>query len=162
MSDPKAEPSPLALALGRIPTGLYLVTTQGPSGPQGFIGSFVMQMGFTPPVVCVGVGKERGPLAAMRQHGTFALSILDAQSQGVMGAFFKKYEQGQGPFDAVAHSPAPGGSPVLDEALAWLDCKLTGEHELADHIVVFGEVQAGSLQHPGDPSIHLRKDGLGY
>ncbi|MFT5288207.1 MAG: flavin reductase (DIM6/NTAB) family NADH-FMN oxidoreductase RutF [Planctomycetota bacterium] len=162
MSDSTPPPSHLALSLGRMPTGLYLVTTKTPDGPVGFIGSFVMQMGFKPPTLCVGVGKERGPLAAMRAHGSFAVSILDAKSQGLMGAFFKKYEDGSGPFDQVEHKAAPSGAPIITGALAWMDCSISGEHELDDHVVVFGTVEAGELLREGDPSIHLRKNGLSY
>ena len=153
--------SPLARALGRIPTGLYLVTTNGPDGPLGFVGSFVMQVGFEPPTVCVAVGKERGPLAALRESGRFALSILDGDSSGLMGAFFKKRPEGETPFDELKHQPTPGGVPCFPEALAWLDCRLTGEHDAGDHVVVFGVAEAAEARE-GDPSIHLRKNGLGY
>lgn len=151
-------PSPLARALGRIPTGLYLVTCRDGEAPLGFIGSFVTQVGFEPPTVCVAVGSERGPLSAIREGGRFAISILDGQSRGVMGPFFKS----ERPFDEVAWESAPGGSPVLTEALAWLECELTGEHPVGDHVVVFGAVTDAALLREGDPSIHLRKNGLGY
>ena len=121
-----------------------------------------MQLGFEPPTVCVAVGKGRGPLDAIRASGRFGLSILDGDSSGLMGAFFKKYEGDETPFDALKTETAPGGSPVFPEALAWLECSVTGEHELGDHIVVFGEVTDGSQAREGDPSVHLRKNGLGY
>ena len=156
------EISPLASALGRIPTGLYIVTTTTDDGPIGFVGSFVIQLGFDPPTVCVAIGKDRGPLAAVRASGRFGLSILDGDSSGLMGPFFKKYEGGETPFDALAVESAPGGSPILPEALAWLECKVTGEHELGDHVVVFGEVTDGAQTREGDPSVHLRKNGLSY
>lgn len=156
------EPTPLARALGRIPTGLYIVTTQHDGAPLGFVGSFVMQVGLEPPTVCVAIGRDREHLAAVRATGKFAISILDGDSQGLMGAFFKKYEEG-GPFDALETESAPGGSTVLPGALAWLECELSGEHDTGgDHIVVFGRVTAGSTARDGDPAVHLRKNGLGY
>ncbi len=158
----KTELTPLALALGRIPTGLYLVTTRDGDAPLGFVGSFVMQVGFQPPTVCVAVGKSRGPLAALRESGRFAVSILDSASSDLMKPFFKPAGPGGGPFDAVAHSAAPGGSPVLDGALAWLECAVSGEHEVGDHVVVFGTVEHAEQLRAGDPAIHLRKNGLGY
>lgn len=154
--------SPLAAALGRIPTGLYLVTTATDDGPVGFVGSFVMQLGFEPPTVGVAVGRGRGPLEAIRATGRFALSVLDGPSSGLMGPFFKKYEGGESPFDGLNVEAAPGGSPIFPEALAWLECTVSGEHELGDHVVVFGEVQDGAQARAGDPSVHLRKNGLGY
>ena len=41
-------------------------------------------------------------------------------------------------------------------------CEVTGEHPVGDHVVVFGAVTHAALLREGDPSIHLRKNGLGY
>ena len=150
--------SPTALALGRIPTGLYIVSTASEEGPLGFLGSFLIQVGFEPPTVCVAVGKDRKPLEAIRASGRFGVSILDAESRGLMGAFFKS----ETPFEEVDSKAAPGGSPVLTGALAWLECEVTGEHEVGDHVVIFGKVSDAELMREADPAVHLRKNGLGY
>jgi flavin reductase (DIM6/NTAB) family NADH-FMN oxidoreductase RutF len=47
-------------------------------------------------------------------------------------------------------------------ALAWLECRLTGEHATGDHVIVFGTVEHGGLLRAGDPAVHLRKNGLAY
>jgi flavin reductase (DIM6/NTAB) family NADH-FMN oxidoreductase RutF len=160
-----ADLSPIARALGRVPTGLYIVSTESAAdggAPMGFVGSFVMQVGFDPPTVCVAVGKGRSPLEAIRARGSFGVSILDGPSQGVMGRFFKQLPEGESPFDGLELVHAAGGTPVLADALAWLECRVTGEHDTGDHVVVFGEVTDGAGVREGDPAIHLRKDGLGY
>lgn len=155
-------PSPLARALGRIPCGLYIVSTRQDGIHQGFLASLLIQTGFEPPTVCVAIGKGRAALDAVRETGSFAVSILDGASQGLMKPFFKPVEPGTSPFDGLAGSDAPSGCRVLDESLAWLDCTLTGEHAVGDHVVVFGEVTAGAVLREGDPSVHLRKNGLSY
>lgn len=157
-----AELSPIALALGRVPTGLFLVTSGSTAQPTGFVGSFVMQVGLQPPVIAVAVGKERAHLAAIRASGRFGVSVIDKASESVMGRFFRKYEPGQSPFDGLALAYGAQGTPVIATALAWMECKLTGEHATADHVVVFGEVVDAQLCRSGDPSVHLRKNGLGY
>jgi len=159
---PSAEPPPFARALGRIPSGLFVVTTRSGGQPVGFVASFVQQVGFEPPTVCVAVGKERSPLEALRASGSFGISVLDAASEKLMGRFFKKYGPGEGPFDGLEVLDTDGGAPVLAGALAWLDCRVCGEHALADHVVVFGEVTGGELAREGDPSVHLRRNGLSY
>jgi flavin reductase (DIM6/NTAB) family NADH-FMN oxidoreductase RutF len=159
---PSTEPTPFARALGRIPSGLFVVTARHAGEPLGFVASFVQQVGFQPPTLSVAVARERSHLAAIRAAGAFAVSILDPASEKLMGRFFKKHAPGEGPFDGLAVTDASSGSPVLDEALAWLDCRLAGEHELADHVVLFGEVVAGALAREGDPSVHLRRNGLSY
>jgi len=157
-----SSPAPLALALGRVPTGLYVVTTLKDGRPLGFVGSFLMQASFAPPTITVAIAEGREHLAAIRAHGRFAVSVLDGDSQGLMGAFFKRYEPGKSAFDGLAHEPTPGGLLVLSQALAWLECRVSGEHASGDHVVVFGAVEHGALLRAGDPAIHLRKNGLAY
>ena len=55
-----------------------------------------------------------------------------------MAAFFKRYEPGTSPFDALEHRPSPNGLALLGGALAWFECKVSGEHASGDHVVVFG------------------------
>ncbi len=157
-----AEPTPLARALGRVPTGLFIVATKGPEKPLGFVASFVVQVGFQPPTVSVAVGQDRDHLEAIRASGRFAVSILDKESAGLMGPFFMQYEDDETAFDHVAHEDSPGGMPILTGSLAWLDCAVSGEHDAGDHVVVFGTVENADLLREGDPTIHLRKDGLSY
>jgi flavin reductase (DIM6/NTAB) family NADH-FMN oxidoreductase RutF len=159
---PEIELSPTARALGRIPSGLYIVTTLTAGRPSGFLGSFVVQLGLDPPTVGVAIAKERPYLAAIRAHGRFALSILDGPSRGLMAAFLKKPVPGRTPFDDLRILETPAGLPALADALAWIDCRVDGEHALADHVVVFGTVTAGALLREGEPATHVRKNGLGY
>jgi flavin reductase (DIM6/NTAB) family NADH-FMN oxidoreductase RutF len=79
-----------------------------------------------------------------------------------MGRFFRKHPPGTTAFDGLAVEHAAGGTPVLADALAWLECRLSGEHDAGDHVVVFGDVTDGKLQRQADPLIHLRKSGAIY
>jgi flavin reductase (DIM6/NTAB) family NADH-FMN oxidoreductase RutF len=153
---------PLARALGRIPSGLFIVTTVGTQGPIGFLGSFVQQVGFAPPTLAVAVAAGREHLAGMRASRHFAVSVLDAASKHAMPPFFGKLAPGQTPFDVLAHHTSAHGPAVLSEALAWVVCRVRGEHDLGDHVVVFGEALEGDLAREGEPSVHLRKNGLSY
>jgi 3-hydroxy-9,10-secoandrosta-1,3,5(10)-triene-9,17-dione monooxygenase reductase component len=154
-----ADLSPMAQALARVPTGIYLLTTRAGDEPLGLVASFVMQVGFEPPTVMTAVGSDRDHLAAIRASGRFAISVLDEQSSSLMGAFFSK--QGS-PFDTLDNEDSPGGMPVFKDALAWLDCRVSGEHDAGDHVAVFGVVETARLLREGDPSVHFRKNGLSY
>lgn len=154
--------SPTARALGRIPSGLFIVTTIGQRGASGFLGSFVMQTGFDPPTVCLAIGKSRPHLLEVRASGRFALSILDPKSRGAMAPFVRKLGEGESPFDGLSLAKTPHGLSVLSESLAWIECRVSGEHATGDHVVVFGEVTAAEVLREGEPCTHVRKDGLRY
>jgi len=151
----------VAEALGRIPSGLFVVATRGADGPLGFVGSFVQQVAFEPPTVMVAIAAGREHLAAVRRSGRFAVSILGEDDKALMRPFFKAPASGT-PFDALATETTPGGLPVLAEALAWLDCRLVGEHNAGDHVVVFGAVEAAARLADGEPAVHVRRNGLAY
>lgn len=157
------DPTPLARALGRVPTGLYIVSTKDSDGtPMGFLGSFLVQVGFEPPTLCVAIAQGRDHLDAIRATKSFGVSILDDASKGLMAGFFRPPPEGETPFDGIETSAAPSGSTVLSGALAWLDCEYTGEHDAGDHVVVFGRVTEGQMLREGEPATHVRKNGLSY
>jgi flavin reductase (DIM6/NTAB) family NADH-FMN oxidoreductase RutF len=157
----RPEPNPIARALGRIPSGIFIVTATHERKPVGFVGSFVMQMGFEPPTVCVAVAKDRKQLDDLRAGGRFALSILDAQSRKLMASFLKYGDDGTA-FDHMKVGRTRSGLPVILDALAWVDCVIRGEHATGDHVVLFGEVVEGAVLRDGEPCVHVRKDGLAY
>jgi flavin reductase (DIM6/NTAB) family NADH-FMN oxidoreductase RutF len=159
---PPVDISPVARALGRIPSGLFIVTTLENGRPSGFLGSFLMQVGFEPPTLCIAIGKSRPQLADIRASGRFAISVLDPKSRPLMAPFARKSPDGASPFDGIALSKTPAGLAALSDALAWLECRVVGEHATGDHVVVFGEVTAGDVAREGEPCTHVRKNGLSY
>lgn len=157
-----SEPSPLARALGRLPSGLFIVTSLREERPVGFLGSLVQELGFDPPTLCLAVARERAPLADLRAAGRFTLSQLDAASRSRMAPFLKRVPEGGSPYDGLALGRAPSGIPYLAEALSWLDCRIVGEHEAGDHVVLIAVAEAGALLREGEPHVHLRRNGLSY
>ena len=62
----------------------------------------------------------------------------------------------------VAHHPAPvTGSPILDEATGWLDCRVRSEQPAGDHVLVIAEVVEAGLQHAGK-TLTLEETGFRY
>ena len=94
-------------ALGRIPTGLYIVTTLQGQDPIGFVASFLMQIAFDPPGVCMAIAKERPHLEAIRRSGVFGVSILGESSSKLMAPFLRRTKED--PFGELRTSTAAGG-----------------------------------------------------
>lgn len=159
---PPADTQELARALGRIPSGLFIVTTLRAGRPEGLLGSFVMQASLAPPMLTVAVGQGRPFLADLRAAGRFAVSVLDARSRKAMAPFARRQPEGETPFEGLEIAHTASGLPVLAAALAWVECRVTGEHPAGDHVVLFGEVVDGRLARDGEPHVHVRKNGLNY
>ena len=148
----------LGKALGRLPVGLFVVGIDPGNGEPalGLVASLLTQVGLQPPTICVAIGKERDHFPTVMERGSFAVSILGDNNSGLMGNFFRPVAAGQSPFDELATQTTSQGHPVLTEALAWIEVKVTGSHEIGDHQVVFAEVIAGEQMREGEPAIHLR------
>ena len=61
-----------------------------------------------------------------------------------------------GKFAGVGHSPSPLGNPVLDNALAWVDCELHQEYDGGDHTIVVGAVRALGARPDAEPLLFYK------
>jgi flavin reductase (DIM6/NTAB) family NADH-FMN oxidoreductase RutF len=154
----------LAAALGRIPSGLFIVTWRAADADRAMLASWVMQVGFAPPLVSVAVGNGRELLAAARAGAAFAVSILADSQRSLLSRFGKPLAEGEDPFAGLVTARTPAGLAVLGEAAGWLECRAVGETSApgADHVVVLGRVEAGGGQPNTPPLVHLRRNGLKY
>src|SRR3990170_4340927 len=80
-------------ALGRVPSGVFILTTQHQGQHSAMMASWVQQISFAPPMVLVAVAPERPIAQLIRQSGRLALSILGEQD----GPLMKKYARGVSP-----------------------------------------------------------------
>ena len=154
--------SDLARALGRIPSGLFVVSAGSGAEATGFLASFVQQLGFEPPVLGVAVKPARPAATLIREHGAFAVAVIDEACKDLIGHFARGFPPGAPAFEGITCGHSESGVPYPSDALAVLDCKLVGEGCWSDHLLFVGEVIAGTCREGADPMIHLRKNGLGY
>lgn len=152
----------LAAALGRVASGLFIVTFRRDDAETGLLASWVQQCSFDPPGVTIAIKKGR-PVSKWLQAGTlFAVNILDDAQTDMIVHFGRGFELSEPAFDNIAVDRPSTGAPVLREALAYLQCRIVSTHSVGDHDLAFGEVVDGRLLNDGQPMIHIRKNGLHY
>ncbi len=151
----------LKAALGRIPSGLYVVGAVHEGRRVGMLCSFVEQAGFEPPMISIALGVDR-PLRGVLESGQlFAVNILGVEDKKLLAAFATGREED--PFAAFTLVKNGHGLPQLAEALAWLACRPRGSVPAGDHVVYVAEVVEGCLHREGsEPMIRVRKNGLSY
>ena len=134
-------------ALLMIPYGLYVLTSR--HGDQVGAGTvnWVTQTSFSPPLVAMGVKKDSGIYAALKQSGTFALSFLATGQKDAAFAFFKPTNVDGDTINGQAFTTFETGNPVISSAAAWVEGRIVGEVDTGDHSCVVGEVtNAGTLR----------------
>ncbi len=97
-----------------------------------------------PPLILVCVNRHSSIHQTVLECGSFAVSMLSARQEHV-ARYFADHSRprGSAEFDAVGWAPGPRtGAPVLDGALAWVDCALAASYDGGDHAIFVGSVLA--------------------
>lgn len=151
-------------ALGRISSGLYIITAQKGDVSSAMLASWVSQASFQPLGFTVAVAKDRAIESLMQVGDTFVLNILEEGNYAaLMKHFLKRFPPGGDRFAGIRTRPAQNGSPVLGDALAYLECTVTSRMEVSDHWVVYCTVEEGKVSDPdGVTAVHHRKVGTYY
>ncbi len=151
-------------ALGKIVGSLCVVTTQQGDLGGGMLASWVSQATFNPPGFTVAVAKERAIESLLHTDASFVLNILqEGNEKTLMKQFLKPFAPGEDRFANLAVKRAENGSPILQDALAYLECRVANRMECSDHWVIYAVADIGEvLQNSGVTAIHHRKSGSHY
>lgn len=151
-----------AQAVGRIVGSLCVVTTTQDDITSAMLASWVSQATFNPPGLTVAVAKDRAIESLLHEGAPFVLNIL-AEGKQLRRRFMKNFPPGADRFEGVEIDTASNGCPVLNEALAYLECRVSSRMECGDHWVVYATAAAGKVLDPaGTTAVHYRKSGSNY
>ena len=152
----------LGLAIGAIPSGLFIVTSQQNGKTATMLASWVQQAGFNPPSVTIAVAKER-PIESFLTVGSPVVVNIAEKGQGkIIGHFAKGFAPDVDPFEDLDTATAPSGQPYLTDAIAYLDATVTSSLDAGDHVLILATISTGERLREGESAIHTRKNGFKY
>lgn len=151
-------------AVGRIVGSLCVLTAKEGDRASAMLASWVAQASFNPPGLTIAVAKERAVETLTHTGNKFVLNILkEGNHLGLMKHFLKPFGPGQDRFADVAVQEAENGSPILTDALAYLECSVQNRMESGDHWLVYATVENGKLlDNDGVTAVHHRKSATYY
>jgi flavin reductase (DIM6/NTAB) family NADH-FMN oxidoreductase RutF/DNA-binding IclR family transcriptional regulator len=126
--------------LGHFPTGVAVITAMSKDGRPVGMAAFL-------PAVTSTTWPQ------IEASGGFCVNILSAEQEAWSRSFGRS---GADKFAGVSWYPSPNGAPVLEDALAWIDCHLYRVDQAGDHYVVFGEVKDMRVQSASAPLVFFR------
>ncbi|MEV5850550.1 flavin reductase family protein [Streptomyces sp. NPDC051985] len=126
--------------LGNYPTGVAVITSADDDGaPLGLtVGTFT-SVSLDPALVAFLPDKKSQSWARIRPTGRFCVNILAEHQEGVCRTFARSAAQ---KFDAITWHRSPSGLPLLDDAVAWIECDLWSVFDAGDHDIAVGRVRA--------------------
>jgi len=134
-------------------TGVSVVTTLDPDGkPVGMTMSAVTSLSMNPPQFLICVDNRAKTLAAIIATGHFCINYLRQDQENLSTAFAKR---GEDRFAALAHRVEHTGSPVLEGAIAFIECTVNAVHPGGDHTIIVGDAVHGDAPG-GEPLAYFR------
>jgi len=124
-----------------IPYGIYVLTVADKNGAiAASTVNWVTQSAFSPPLVVVGVKADSATYAQVKETGRFALNMLGKGQQGIAFSLFKPAQVEEGKISGEPYRAGSTGQPLLENAFAAVECKVTDIVERGDHHVIVAEV----------------------
>jgi len=147
------DPDDFRSVLGRFASGVTVVTTRDAEGrDHGLTVSAFCSLSLDPPLVIVCVDRTASvyPVLARAEH--YAVNIL-ASTQEALSRRFAGKDPNR--FEGVGFTRGKTGVALLDDTLAYVECRRVAQHEGGDHTIFVGEVEDG-LARSATPLLYYR------
>ena len=149
-------------ALRQISYGLYILTTSHEQNLNAITCNWVTQISFKPLLLLVAVEKESYSHRLLQESGVFGLSLLASDQGHLARRMAVPRRHNPHKLAGIPYHLGQTGAPLLDGALAWLECEVRQVLEPdGDHTLFIGEVVAGEVGRQAEP-LTLLASGLRY
>lgn len=140
--------------MGSFASGVTVVTSFGDDGvPRGFTASSFSSLSLDPPLCLVCIDRRSDSLPALESTRAFAVNVLADDQEELSRRFATKATD---KFTGIAIERSPiTGAPILDNVMAWVDCRLREMLEGGDHLILVGEIVNGDVREV-DPLLYFR------
>lgn len=140
--------------LGNFPTGVVVVTAMDARDqPVAMVVGSFTSVSLDPPLVAFLPTRTSSSYERLRESTTFCVNVLSEEQEELSRRLASRDPD---KFGAVGWRRAPSGSPILDGAVAWIDCDLTARHVAGDHDIVIGTVTALDTEAPAGPLVFFQ------
>ena len=149
-------------ALGRVPSGIFILTAAHDGQTTGMLASWVMQAGFQPPAVSVAVQQGRFLCDWLVAGKSFVLNLVGDGQGDFLKHFGRGFAPGEPAFEGLETTLTASGVPILSGAIGYLECEPTSHVDSGDHRIFLANITGGELFSESKPMVHVRKSGTHY
>ncbi len=140
-------------ALGRFASGVTVVTTKDAEGNlHGITVSAFCSVSLDPPLILVCIDFKTGSHYALTQSDAFVVNFLREDQQHISDRFASYLPD---KFETVKYRSGINDLPVLEDALANLECRLVNSHDNGDHTIFVGQIERATV-NDGKPLVYFR------
>ena len=143
----------LRTVLGHFATGVAIITAVDGEEPVGMACNSFTSVSLEPQLVLFCAAKSSTTWPRIQAAGKWAANILAQDAEEICRLFAQK---GADRFAHIAYTIGRTGAPILEEALAFVDCETVAEYDAGDHVIVVGRVLELGYAPEGKPLLFYR------
>src|SRR5213080_5181125 len=143
----------LRAVMRRFPSPVAVVTAAVAGERFGLTVGSLVSLSLTPPLVGISIGKDSSSHEPIRRAGGWAVSLLTGSQADVAQHFARSGIPPVALWIGVDVREGVRG-PLVEGALAWLECRTVSEHDAGDHTIFVGEVESTELGRGGQGLIY--------
>ncbi len=137
--------------IGQFATGVTVVTTNVDGLLHGMTANAVCSLSLEPLRLLVCVDRESNCCRQMQRAEAFGLSILASDQEEISNTFARATAPSAGSLPGVAFRRGSLGEPLIENALAHIECRIAERFDGGDHVIVIGDVVAGERLRDAAP-----------
>lgn len=145
-------PDEFRAVIGHFASGVTVITTVDGGQPHGTTASAVSSLSLEPPMLLICMNRSSTTGQAIASSGVFAVNVLAEHQTSLAGHFATK---GADKFQGTSVTSGACGQPLLDEALAHLECRVSETVPAGTHMVFLATVETATARS-GKPLTYFR------
>jgi flavin reductase (DIM6/NTAB) family NADH-FMN oxidoreductase RutF len=150
------DPMEFRSIVGHFTTGVTIITSAAGDLLQGMTANAISSLSLDPTLVLICVDKTTHTHGVIERGGVFTVNILGEHQEDVSRIFAKRGEPETGTLRGVPFRLGETGSPILDDCLAFIECRVVEMLGGGDHSIFLGEVVAEGVVEEMRPLVFFR------
>ncbi len=153
----------IGAAIGRMASGVYIITIEDETGREGMLATWVTQAAFSPPMLTITVNHARPILSRLNKGAKATLNVLGKPNSDIFKNFVKPHTEGMDRFEGLELEECDGFPPAFAKCISAMMLEVSNVVDAGDHKIIVGEVKDGKMFNKDlEPMVHFRKDGFQY
>jgi flavin reductase (DIM6/NTAB) family NADH-FMN oxidoreductase RutF len=143
----------------RISCGVYVIGAADGEQRNAFTAAWLMPVSFDPLLLALSVHPAHSSYTLIDTSRAFTASVLKSDQLELARHFGARSIDGVDKLADIAWQPGISGAPILEQALAWFDCRVTDVFPAGDHKLVLGQVFDGAILNPDSAPLLYSQTG---
>jgi flavin reductase (DIM6/NTAB) family NADH-FMN oxidoreductase RutF len=138
----------MAALFRRLSLGVYVVGVARGKYINAFTAAWITQVSFKPLMLALSVNPNNASYRLIKAGRVFSVNVLAQDQMHLARHFGTDTGQTRDKLAGCAWHTALTGAPILDDTLAYFDCRVRFTHRAGSHVLVVGQVIYGALLKP--------------